>query len=177
MSEGFPPDCTYWPLTRRLVLVTDKFYELVYEDGCHHVYFPDGQQIVFDAVMAYNFTPRHPREAGRRADVSEELIRSAHHHPMAVFAGCRKPDTRFDGLPEPEVRARLKAIQSRMEAQDPNRPWGDISNLPGSKARQLLARVTDLEEGSQVRDAPTWSTAWACQAAHKALELKGHRRP
>jgi hypothetical protein len=157
--------------------VGEGFHELIFEDGVSHVFLPDGGQIMFDAVAAYNFTPRHPREAGRRASVSEELIRSAHdHHPMAFFAGCRKPDTRFDGLPEAEVRAMLQAVQARMQAQDPGHPWGDVSGLSVGKARQLLARVIDLEEGSNVHDAPTWSTAWAAQAARKALEpRRGHR--
>lgn len=168
MTQGFPPGDQYWPLTRPLLLISQDFYEVLHQDGSRCVYFPDGSRILRDAFRSFNFTPRHPREAGARASITEELIQPMYKYPMAVCSNVPRPGTPPSDLPEAQVRDRLKDAQARMEAQDPSHPWPDISNLPERKARQLLAQVIGLEEGSHVRNVPTWSTALAARAARRA---------
>lgn len=175
MTQGFPPGDTYWPLTRPLLLVSEGFYEIIHADGTRGVHLADGSRILFDAVRSLYHIPRHPREAGTRASITDELIQPSYRHPMAVFSGLSAPGTPPSDLSGDQVRALLKDAQARMEAQDPSHPWPDISNLPEVKARKLLARVTDLEDGSHVRDAPTWSTALAARAARQALEKPENR--
>ncbi|MEO8818878.1 MAG: hypothetical protein ABI393_11510 [Paralcaligenes sp.] len=145
---------------------------MIHSDGSRGVHLPDGSWISLDAVRAYDFTPRHPREAGTRASITEELIQPAYRHPMAVFFNVPRPDAPPSDFSEDQVRALLKAAQSRMEIQDPSRPWPDLSGLPEFDVRKLLVRVIDLENRSQVRDAPTWSTALAARAARQALEKR-----
>ncbi len=107
MTQGFPPGDRHWPLTRPLLLINQNFYELVYQDGSRCAYLPDGATVAFDAVHAYNFTPRHPREAGARTSIAEELIQPAFRHPMAVFTRCKKPAMPPNDLPESQIRAML----------------------------------------------------------------------
>ena len=84
MTEGFHGEALrQWPLTRPLLFIIPGVgYEIVWQDGSRGVHRLEGGHLMLSARQYCDFTPRHPREAGRRASISEELIRPSVYPPL-----------------------------------------------------------------------------------------------